>query len=508
MSTTLDDFTTAADKFSTIPVYEQFFIDTITPIQMFQKLKDSANFILESKDSHSKWARYSFIGLNPYVILQEENGRFIARTTTGKIIVNHERFREALLETLSSLKPKPLDIQIPFTGGGVGYIGYDGISEFEPTLAPHPVNDLKVPNFYFSFCETIIAFDHELKEVTVITHVFLDEHNRNEPLQTLYEEAKRKIHEIMAIITKEDANNSYMLHMPKTIHDVHFENLKTNIEKDAFLQAVLKAKTYIEQGEISQVVLSQRFEREITVTGLDIYRVLRIINPSPYMFYLKFNDFEVVGSSPEKLVQVNNGHIEIHPIAGTRPRGRTKEEDEQLAQDLLQDKKEREEHDMLVELAKQEIERVAKKGTVQVPAYMEIGYFSHVIHIISKVTGILRADALPIDALISAFPAGTLTGAPKLRAMEIIREVEPMARNLYGGAIGYIGFDGNIDSCIAIRSIFIHNQTAYIQAGAGVVSDSVPEREWEETRNKAKALIKAIEIAEELFQKKGVGHVV
>lgn len=506
MSTTFEDFRNSADEFSTIPVFEQFFIDTITPIQIFQKLKEAASFILESKDSHSKWARYSFIGLNPYVVLQEENNRFIARTTTGKTIADQERFRDALLETLSNLKPKPLDIQIPFAGGGVGYIGYDGISEFEPALAPHPVNDLNVPNFYFSFCETIIAYDHDLKEITVITHVFLNERNQNKPLETLYDEAKAKIRKIMTLITKEDANNSYTLHMPKQILDVNFDNLKTNFEKDAFLQAVRKIKDYIEQGEISQVVISQRFERDISVTGLDVYRVLRIINPSPYMFYLKFKDFEVVGSSPEKLIQVNNGHIEIHPIAGTRPRGRTKEEDERLVQDLLHDKKELEEHEMLVELAKEEIARVAKKGTVAVPSYMEIGYFSHVMHIISRVSGILADDALPIDALISAFPAGTLTGAPKLRAMEIIREVEPMARNLYGGAIGYIGFDGNIDSCIAIRSMLIHNQKAYIQAGAGVVNDSIPEREWEETRNKAKALIKAIEIAEQLFQKKGVGQ--
>src|SRR5690606_7665222 len=252
MSTTFEDFRNSADEFSTIPVFEQLFIDTITPIQIFQRLKEAASVILESKDSHSKWARYSFIGLNPYVVLQEENNRFIARTTTGKTIADQERFRDALLETLSNLKPKPLDIQIPFTGGGVGYIGYDGISEFEPTLAPHPINDLKVPNFYFSFCETIIAYDHELKEATVITHVFLNENNQNKPLETLYEEAKRKIHEIMAIIVKEEANNFYTLHMPKQIHDVNFENMKTNVEKSAFLQAVSKAKAYIEQGEVSQ----------------------------------------------------------------------------------------------------------------------------------------------------------------------------------------------------------------------------------------------------------------
>lgn len=508
MSTTYEDFVKSADEFTTIPVFEQFFIDTITPIQIFQKLNESASFILESNDSHSQWAKYSFIGINPYVVLQEENNRFIARTVNGSIIADQERFRDALLETLSNLNPKPLHIQIPFTGGGVGYISYDGISEFEQTLTPHPVNDLNVPNFYFSFCETIIAYDHDLKEITVITHVFLNEKNQNQSLKTLFDEAKQKIHSLMTLITKEADSSQYTLQMPKQIHDVSFENIGTNFEKNAFLQAVAKVKTHIEQGEISQAVISQRFDREINVTGLDIYRVLRIINPSPYLFYLKLNDFEVVGSSPEKLVQVNEGHIEIHPIAGTRPRGRTKAEDEQLAQNLLQDKKECEEHHMLVELAKEEIARVAKKETVSVPAYMEIGYFSHVMHIISKVTGILDDNALPIDALISAFPAGTLTGTPKLRAMEIIKEVEPMARNLYGGAIGYIGFDGNIDSCIAIRSIFIKNQKAYIQAGAGIVADSIPEREWEETRNKAKALIKAIEIAEQLFYKKGVGYVV
>lgn len=506
MSTNYEDFLKATYKFNTIPVFERFFLDTMTPIQIFQKLKESACFILESKDQASQWAKYSFIGINPYVVLQEEDHHFVAQTKDGEVITKEKRFREALLHTVSKLNPMPIHIQLPFTGGGVGYMSYEGISEFEESMTLHPHNDLNVPRFHFSFCETIIAYDHDLKEITIITHVFINKHTNNQNFKKLYENAKKNIRNIMKLLLKEDGVSTPLFQMPNQSDEVSFNEIQTNFTKEAFVNAVLKVKKYIHNDEILQAVISQRFERDITVSGLDIYRVLRVINPSPYLFYLKINDFEVVGSSPEKLVQVNGKHIEIHPIAGTRRRGDTIEEDKRLAEELLHDEKERAEHLMLVNLAKEEIARVAKPGTVSVRSLMEIAYFSHVMHIISKVTGTLHEYSMPIDALISAFPAGTLSGAPKLRAMEIIKEVEPVARNLYGGAIGYIGFDGNIDSCITIRSIFIKNQKAYVQAGAGVVAESIPEHEWEETRNKAKALIKAIGIAEQLFNKKGGTH--
>ncbi len=504
MSTTFEEFSQTTKEYNTIPLFKRFFLDTITPIQIFHKLKEQASFILESKDNESEWANFSFIGINPYVTLQEKDNHFIAKTKTGSTVAKHKHFREALLQTIKVLQPQPIDIDIPFSGGGVGYISYDGISEFENKLSPHPTNDLNVPRFHFSFCETIIAYDHEQKEVTIITHVFLNKNETLDELKTLYDNTLLKINKLISTLLEGDNSSSPLFQMPKGLNDVSFEQVKTNFEKADFLNAVKKVKHFIEKEEILQAVISQRFEREITVSGLEIYRVLRTINPSPYLFYLKIDDFEVVGSSPEKLIQINGEHIEIHPIAGTRPRGKTRKEDEQLATELLNDKKERDEHMMLVDLAKKEISRVGKPESVEVPSLMEVGFFSHVMHIISKVTGKLADDSSPIDALISAFPAGTLSGAPKLRAMQIINEIEPMARNLYGGAIGYIGFDGNIDSCITIRSIFIKNNKAYIQAGAGIVEDSIPENEWEETKNKAKALIKAIEVAEQLFNKEGV----
>ncbi|PWA12369.1 anthranilate synthase component I [Pueribacillus theae] len=502
MSTDFQSFLHASKSYTTVPVFERFFLDMITPIQIFQKLKENACFLLESKDSESPWSRYSFIGIDPFLILKEEENRFVARKKNGEVFTEHDSFREALNNTMKMLNPKPVGIQLPFSGGGVGYISHDGITEFEKNIDPHPENDLNITRFHFAFCEMILAYDHDQKELIVVSNVFVEEKDDETKRKLKYDLAKEKIKLTMDCLLESEAAPFPLFQMPEETSEVSFEHVRTNFEKQDFLNAVEKVKAYIAKGEISQAVISQRFDLDLTVSGLDIYRVLRVINPSPYLFYMKIDDFEIVGSSPEKLVQINGKHIEIHPIAGTRHRGKTEEEDKQLAQELLNDKKERAEHIMLVDTAKEDIGRVAEEGSVQVPDLMYIGRFSHVMHIISKVTGKLADDAQPVDALISAFPAGTLSGSPKKRAVEIIHEIEPLARNLYGGAIGYIGFDGNIDSCITIRSVFIKDQKAYVQAGAGIVADSVPEREWEETRNKAKALIKAIEIAENLFHKK------
>ena len=502
MSANFEQFLNASRQYNTIPVFERFFVDTMTPIQIFQKLHHHACFILESNDSTSPWANFSFIGLDPFIVLKEENGQFVSRTRNGSVIAEHERFRNALLQTIASLKPMPIHMQIPFTGGAVGYISYDGITEFDKTFKPHPHHDITLPRFHFSFCETIIAYDHKLKEITIITHIFIQHKKNRQHLKKLYDNAMKKIREIVKHLLSAEQEASPIFQLPHATNDVNFNDIQSNFTKEAFLKSVKKIKQHIQKGEILQAVISQRFERKIAVDGLEIYRALRVINPSPYLFFLKIDDFEVVGSSPEKLIQVNKNQ----PIAGTRRRGKTNEEDKKLAEELLQDEKERSEHLMLVDLAKKEIAQVAKQNTVAVQSLMKIGYFSHVMHMISKVAGTLADHCDPIDALIAAFPAGTLTGAPKRRAMEMIYDVEPTARNLYGGAIGYIGFDGNIDSCIAIRTILIKNQTAYVQAGAGIVANSVPENEWEETRNKAKALIQSIAVAEQLFNAEGVSH--
>lgn len=506
MPTQFEDFLQAAKQYQTIPLTDYFFLDMMTPIQIFQRLKDNACFLLESKDDASPWSRYSFIGVDPQLILREEGNRFVTKDRQNQVVVDKEHFRDALNETIRLLNPQPTEIPLPFYGGGVGYISYDGISEFDPTILPHANNDLAISRFYFSFCELILAYDHVKKELIVIQHVFVNQGDDEETLTMRYKNAKAKMKKVTDLLL-ERTGGAALFQMPKATDDVSFAHVRSNFHKDDFLDAVEKVKASIAQGDVEQVVISQRFELELNVSGLDVYRVLRIINPSPYLFYIKIDDFEIVGSSPERLVQVNDQNVEIHPIAGTRKRGKTEEEDNRLATELLNDEKERAEHQMLVELAKREIESVAEKGSVNVPSYMEIGFFSHVMHIISKVRGTLRRDIPPIDALIAAFPAGTLSGAPKPRAMEMIRDIEPAARGVYGGAIGYIGFDGNIDSCITIRSMLIKDNTAYVQAGAGIVADSVPEKEWQETRNKAKALIKAIEIAKKLFQSEGVHHV-
>ncbi|RBW70279.1 anthranilate synthase component I [Bacillus taeanensis] len=504
MQTNYQQFLEDAKNYNTIPVIKRFFLDTMTPIQLFHNVKEDACFLLESKDDASPWSRYSFIGLNPLFTLKEEQGTFNVKSKENKVVLNEERFEDAVNKTISYLNPKPLDLPIPFTGGGVGYISYDGISHFE-RVPVHPANDLNISNFHFVFCELILAYDHTQKELVVLHHVYVEDNEKEELLKEKYETANRTIEELMNVLLKQ-SEHSGMLQISEDNDENLFEGVRSNFKKEDFMKAVEKVKEYIAAGDVFQTVISQRFEMDITVSALDIYRVLRVINPSPYLFYLKLEDFEVVGSSPEKLVQIYQGEAEIHPIAGTRRRGKTMKEDDELAEELLNDEKERAEHYMLVDLARNDIGRIAKYGTVHVPSLMDIGRFSHVMHIISKVRGMLAEGVSPVEALAASFPAGTVSGAPKVRSMEIIQEIEPTARNLYAGAIGYLGFDGNIDSCITIRSVLIKNQTAFVQAGAGVVADSIPENEWEETRNKAKALIKAISVAENIFSSKEANH--
>jgi anthranilate synthase component I len=293
-----------------------------------------------------------------------------------------------------------------------------------------------------------------------------------------------------------------MEHFPLTVADqfeVNFDDIKSNYEKSKFMEDVEKVKEYIRSGDIFQAVLSQRFEIPITIDGFSLYRILRIVNPSPYLFYIRINDTELVGSSPERLIYIQDKHLEIHPIAGTRRRGKTNEEDRYFEEELKNDEKEIAEHYMLVDLARNDLGRVAEYGTVKTPTLMEVGRFSHVMHLISKVTAKKKENVHPIDALLSSFPAGTVSGAPKIRAMQIIKELEPNARGSYAGCVAYVGFDGNIDSCITIRTIMVKNNTAYVQAGAGIVVDSVPELEWKETCNKASAMLKTVQLAEKIF---------
>ncbi|MFB5661675.1 anthranilate synthase component I [Alteribacillus sp. HJP-4] len=488
-------FTETASAYRMVPYVRTFFTDTLTPIEIFRKLERDAVFILESKDEASPWSRYSFIGLTPNYRITELNGEYSFVDKDNNPIKQSSSLASIFDEAISWLHPATPEVQVPFKGGAVGVVSYDAVERFEPKLSSIQ-NENTEELVHLIFCETLIALDHESKELTFIHYSDQEEST----VADRYAKAKDLVSSCMTALTNGVKKDAFLSPMqPGT--SIDFTAVKSNYEKQQFMDDVNKIKDYIRDGDIFQAVLSQRFERKITVSAFDIYRVLRMVNPSPYMFYLKVGTKEVVGSSPERLVQVQDGHMEIHPIAGTRKRGATIEEDQALMEDLLQDDKERAEHYMLVDLARNDVGRVAEYGSVETPVLLEIGKFSHVMHIISKVTGKISDQTKAVDALQASFPAGTVSGAPKIRAMEILKELEPDKRGMYAGAVCYMGFDGNLDSCIAIRTMIIEEGKAKIQAGAGIVADSVPENEYEETRNKAAALIKAVETAEQMFSR-------
>lgn len=492
-------------QFRTIPVIKSFQVDTFTPIQLFKVFEDEAVYLLESKDAESSWSRYSFIGLNPFLFIEEEKNRYCVRSKQRQTLHESSSLKEIFKWMDAYLKVKVPDLDIPFAGGAVGYLGYDSVTMFE-RVPQHRHQDLSFKKCLLFVCSTMIAYDHQDKKLSFIQYERLTGKESEEGIRAVYGMAEAKISQLISKLGEKRDFHDLML-SPTDQAAVSFEGVDSNFEKEDFLEAVEKIKEYIRSGDIFQGVLSQRFEIPVTAGGFDLYRMLRVVNPSPYMFYIKFDGTELIGSSPERLIYVQNGYLEIHPIAGTRKRGKTEEEDLLLEEDLRQDEKEKAEHYMLVDLARNDIGRVAEYGSVKTPVLMELGRFSHVMHLISKVTGQLKSSTHPIDALLSSFPAGTVSGAPKVRAMQILQELEPTARNAYAGCIAYIGFDGNIDSCITIRTIALQGGKAYVQAGAGIVADSKPELEWKETRNKASALIKTIELAEKVFgQKEGDGN--
>lgn len=497
--TSYENFSKACKLHGTATFTATFFADGLTPIHIVQQLQKQVAFLLESKDEESTWSRYSFIGLNPMYVLKEDQNSYITTDCHNQPIVEAETFELAFEQTLAYLDVQPSDLAIPFTGGAVGYMSYDAIETIEPKLKRD--TEARLPHYHFIFCETLISYDHDQKELTMIVHLPTSKENPD----TLYKKGKHIVEQVMNDLSKTSLTR-LSAGLPQTNQDVSFDEITSTYTKQRYMSDVEKIKEYIKAGDVFQTVLSQKFTTPVTVDALDIYRVLRLINPSPYLFYLRFEDLEVVGSSPERLVQVQQQHVELHPIAGTRPRGHTPEEDLLLRQELLADEKERAEHYMLVDLARNDVGRIAEYGSVKTPQLFEIGLFSHVMHIVSKVTGTLDANTKPLEALIASFPAGTVSGAPKIRAMEILQELEPSTRGIYAGAIGYLGYDGNIDSCIAIRTMTIQNGVASIQAGAGIVADSDPESEYEETRNKAKALIKAVQIAELMFNSKEASY--
>ncbi|MCA0971868.1 anthranilate synthase component I [Halobacillus litoralis] len=495
--TTFETFKKDALEHQTIPFIKSFYTDTLTPIHMFHALKDEAVYMLESQDPESPWSNYSFIGLNPMLEIKEAESSFVIHDFQEETDRSSPSFRQAFESVVEQLNVKQPDLPLPFKGGGVGYISYDAISDFEPV--PRPESDpMDLANYHLLFCQTLIVFHHKTKETTIIDYARVQGDT-----ESAYRESKDRVKHVESRFRSHSPLPDLMLTDDQPVDQA--VTFTSNYEREKFKEDVERIKEYIRSGDVFQTVLSQRFHTKTKRTGFELYRVLRNVNPSPYMFYLTFGQLEVIGSSPERLLEVQDNRLEIHPIAGTRKRGVTEEEDNALAEELLSDEKEKAEHRMLVDLARNDIGRVSEFGSVAVPEYMTIGRFSKVMHIISKVTGRLRENISPIDAMISAFPAGTLSGAPKVRAMQILRELEPTARNLYGGGILYLGFDGNIDSCITIRTMTKLDEDVYIQAGAGVVADSDPEAEYEETLNKASALKQTIELAEQIFETRREG---
>lgn len=492
--TTYETFLNDAETFCTIPVVQSFYTDVLTPVHMFHALRDEAVYMLESQEPESPWSNYSFIGINPMIDVAEADEEFVITDLQHDFTTRASSFKEAFDAVLNELNVKTPEIDIPFKGGGVGYISYDAISDYEP-VPRVTAEEERLPNYHLLFCQTLLAYNHRTKKITIITFARVD-HSDNP--REIYDRANHHIQHVKDRLIKNSELSDLM--MPVDLYESPVKKMESNYRKDKFKEDVGKIKEYITDGDILQAVLSQRFHARTKRSGFELYRVLRNVNPSPYMYYLKFNDVEVIGSSPERQLQVQNGKLEIHPIAGTRKRGETKEEDDRLEEELLNDDKEIAEHRMLVDLARNDIGRVSVYGSVEVSDYMTIGKFSKVMHIISKVNGDLREGVSPIDAFISSFPAGTLSGAPKVRAMQILKELEPTPRNLFGGSILYLGFDGNMDSCITIRTMTLSGNDLYIQAGAGIVADSDPESEYQETINKASALEKAVHLTELIFR--------
>lgn len=484
----LEEFKKRAAKGNLIPVYTEILADLDTPVSAFLKIREGNYcYLLESVEGGEKIAQYSFLGANPSIIFRSKSRQ--VEIVRGESV---EKFEcddplAALKDLMAgySLVPEP---DLPrFHGGAVGYVGYDTVRFFE-NLPDANADDLDLPDCYFMLTDTILIFDHVNHTIRMVSNAHVEQ-----DVEAAYESATQKIDAIIdrlgrpLVVSAGEGPGRDTVYSP---------TLSSNQTEKQYTEAVKKAKEYIVAGDIFQVVLSQRFKAEIHSSPLDVYRALRSLNPSPYMFYMELGDLQLVGSSPELMVRVEDGTVQVRPIAGTRPRGKDTEEDVALEKDLLSDEKELAEHIMLVDLGRNDVGRVSDSGTVEVTELEVIERYSHVMHIVSNVRGKLRADEDCYTALRAVFPMGTVSGAPKIRAMEIIEELEPVKRGPYGGALGYVGFSGNFDSCILIRTLVIVDGTAYVQAGAGIVADSDPHREYEETINKAKALVKAVEIAE------------
>jgi len=485
------DFKRVKSKGNAIPVYRRLFADNLTPVSAFRKIgeKEPA-FLFESAAGAEQVARYSFLGCDPFLIFTARRGQVSIRQGEKEEKIAAPDPLVPLEELTSKLKPASLPGLPRFSSGAVGYLSYDCVRYFEHLPHP-PEDDLGLPDLVFSFYDSMLIFDHLDKTLKVVALARLE--GKSE--KAAYTEACERVDALVEMISSPIQAAAESITEDIAITGKPTVDFQSNFEKDEFEDAVRKCKEYIKAGDTIQIVISQRLASRTNVAPFDIYRTLRVVNPSPYMFYLSLGDLKLIGSSPEKMVGLERGEVTVRPIAGTRHRGATPEEDAALAAELIADPKDRAEHIMLLDLGRNDVGRVSEFGSVKITEKMIIERYPYVMHITSNVVGKLRKEKSVFDVLRACHPAGTVSGAPKIRAMEIIDELEPNRRGPYAGAVGYIDFSGNMDTCIAIRTIVLKGDMAYIQAGAGIVADSVPQREYEETMNKAKGLLLALSSA-------------
>jgi anthranilate synthase component 1 len=492
--TSFDDFKILARGGNVIPLYETFSADTETPVSVYLRIEHESkySFLLESVEGGESIGRYSFIGFNPFMSFTIRDKKFTLKAlhddvqVLPRLVSPDDPPLVALKKIFRHIKTVRSPGLPRLSGGAIGYFGYDCVQLVED-VPSMPADGFNLPDALLLFYDVVLVFDNVKHRVFIVSNAYIPEEDRSEQkLRSEYDKAAEEIRRLMRLLAKPVTS-------PMEYASIMGERQQSTT-RESFITAVDRCRQYISEGDIFQVVLSQRLEQQASLRPLDLYRSLRMVNPSPYMYLLRCGEFDVIGASPEMLIRVEGGMVETRPIAGTRRRGATREDDTRLEKELLSDVKERAEHLMLVDLGRNDIGRISDFGSVTVPQYMEIEKYSHVMHLVSSVQGRLRNDVTAIDALFACFPAGTLTGAPKIRAMEIIAELEPVKRGIYGGTVAYIDFTGNLDSCIAIRTIVKKGNTVRFQAGAGIVYDSVPEREYEETLEKLRANFSALDL--------------
>ncbi|MGB0334842.1 MAG: anthranilate synthase component I [Opitutales bacterium] len=488
------EFEALASKGNTIPVFLDLTADCETPLGAYSKIcHEGPSFLFESIVGGERISRFSFMGANPRKVFRVFDKETTIQSKDGSIeTVETPPDPLTLIEAeMAQYQPVEIPGMPPFSGGAVGFVGHEFIHRIEPTVPEPEENPLKVPILYYLITDSVLIFDH----VRQVLRICVQANTEGKEIDSSYDSAVAEIERIYSLLERPQK----FAHRPIGPSQ-EISVPKGNFTRERFKEAVDRVKDYIRSGDVIQTVLSQRFEKGFSPQPIDLYRALRTVNPSPYMFLMEDAAFSVVGASPEVHVRLTGDQVEIRPIAGTRHRGATEAEDLALEADLLADEKEKAEHLMLVDLARNDIGRVCQFGTIHVPDYMTIERYSHVMHIVSQVVGTIREACNAYDLMRATFPAGTLSGAPKVRALQIIAELEQTQRGVYGGALGYFGYNGNHDSCIGIRTAVIQEGKIYIQSGAGIVADSIPENEFMETVNKAKAMLKAVALAENMFE--------